>query len=227
MKCRPLDPLGIPLLLTLAGCSRDAGVEFEILAALAQVEQDDQEGFEPVVDDQFGGRLSVGFSAPVARTDDSGSGVRLGGRFAASFFREALSSRNVGGEPLLEVEDFANLTLLSPQLIVGYRQLLGDPDHGVVMFVEPGVGVGPTIGLHTFGSDFEFANETLSTDTFDRETEVSWSLNPYLRLGAAGDGIFIGAEGGYEWTGLEFDDRLGQNARAWYLGLYLSVNVGQ
>lgn len=219
--------LPLAILLALAGCSHDSGVEFELVGALAHVEQDDQEEFAPFIDDQFGGRFSVGFTAPVVRTDDFDSGLRLGGRFAGSFFREELNSRNVGGEPLLEVEDFANLSLLSPQLIVGYRQLLGNPDHGATLFLEPGVGLGPTIGIHTFGSDLQFADRTLSSDTFDTETEVSWSLNPYLRLGAAVDGIFIGAEGGYEWTGLEFDDRLGENARAWYLGIYLSVNVGQ
>lgn len=220
-----LLPFSLAATLALAGCGRN-GVEFELVGALAQLEQNSQEGLPPLVDDQLGGRFSVGVTAPVDRSNDHDSGLRFGGRLAASFFREKLSSRDVGGEPLLEVEDFANLTLLSPQLLVGYRQLLGDPGHGTVMFVEPGVGVGPTIGIHSFGSDLQFADQTLSTDTFDTETELSWSVNPYLRLGAAMDGIFIGAEGGYEWTGLEFDDQLGEDARAWYIGFYLSVDVG-
>lgn len=227
MTLRLSPCLGIPLLLCVVGCRQTPGLEVEFAAALAEVRQDPQEGFAPLVDDQLGGRVSFGLSAPVVRTDDVNSGLRLGGRLAGSFFRDKVSSRSVAGEPLLEIEDFANLSLLSPQLLVGYRQIFGDPDYGTAAFIEPGVGLGPTVGIHSFGSDLQFGDRTLSTDTFDTETDVSWSVNPYLRLGIASDVIFFGAEGGYEWTGLDFDDRLGQDARLWYVGLFFAVRVGQ
>lgn len=211
--------------LPLAGCSPERPPQLNLFAGYAQVELDEQDGFEPFFDQSGGGRIALGIDAPLTTTDDNGSGPRLGGRFSASMYREDLGDRIVAGEPLLEIEEFADLAILVPQVTLSYRQLLGEPQR-TAAFLEPGVGLGLAIGVLSFGSDLEFGDQVIGRDIDDTQSEVGYALNPFLRGGLAFDRLLVGLEGGYQWTGLEFDDSLGENPSEWYIGVFLALRLG-
>ena len=209
------------------GCAGDRGPELNVVIGYADLTQDSQGGFEPIVDNQGGLRTSVGIDGPVLLTDESnGSGLRLGGRFAFSGYREDLGDRVVAGEPLLEIEEFADLGIFAPMATASYRQVFGDPDAGGAAFIEPGIGAGLSVGVLSFGSELQFGDRVIGSDIDESQTEVSYVLNPFMRGGYTSGQFAIGLEGGYQWTGLEFDDDLGVDAREWYLGLFFGFRLG-
>lgn len=212
--------------LALAGCAGGTGPQANFMLGYAHVEQDEQQGFEPIVSDQGGVRTAVGIDGPVALADDNGSGLRLGGRFAISSFTEDLDERTVAGEPLLEIEDFVDLAVFVPQFTASYRQVIGDRFEGAG-FIEPGLGVGPAIGVLSFGSDLEFGDTAIGRDIDETESEVGLALSPFLRGGYTTEFFAIGLEGGYQWTTIEFEHALGENPREWYVGVFFAVQLGE
>ena len=94
------------------GCARSRTPQVNLMASYAELE-----GIS-------GFRGGIGFDSAVARTDDNGSGPRLGGRLMFASF----DSDEVGPE-------------FSPQLLGSYRHVFGDPRAGA-LFVEPGLGLG-------------------------------------------------------------------------------------
>ena len=227
-KARPAALLLLSVLL--AGCAADGGPEVHLLAAYAYTEvQANDEALPPILDTRGGGRFAFGVQGPVGpgAADNEGYGLQLGGRLSTSYFREDLGERRVAGEEFLTVEDFASLSVVVPQVTLGYRALLGDPYDGG-LFVEPGVGAGLAVGTVGFARELEFGNRPVAVDSDgdDYETELSWAVAPYLRLGYAADSVSIGVEGGYQFTGLEFDDGLGERPEEWYVGLFLGVRLG-
>jgi hypothetical protein len=195
------------------------------LLGYAHLEQDDSGGFEPVIDSKDGVRAAFGADVPV--TDSAnGSGFRLGGRLSMSSFTEDLGDRTVAGEPDLEIEEFLDLTMFTPQFVASYRQLIGDPQDGGAGFIEPGVGLGLALAIMTSGSHLTFGDSIVGSDVGDTETEIGISLNPFVRGGFAWSRFLIGLEGGYEWSSVEFED-LGSDPRQWYLGLFFGVRVGE
>lgn len=211
--------------VTVPGCRAPRDGQFNFMLAYGQVEMEEREGLEPVVNDQGGGRFAIGFDTLVHPTSDNGSGARLGGRFIYSIYREDVGDRIVAEEPLLEIEDFVDLDLFTPQFSASYRQVLGNRRRGG--FIEPGVGLGVSIGVLSFGSEFQFDDQPLGTTYDDSEVELGVSVNPFLRGGMSFGRYLIGAEGGYQWTMLEFDDALGADPREWYLGLFFAMRVGE
>lgn len=219
--------LVIAVFASIAGCADGRRPEFNFMLGYADVQQDGEGGFDPIIDDQGGVRTAIGIDGPVRTTDDYGSGLRLGGRLSVSGYRQDIGDRVVADEPLLEIEEFVDLGLLTPQFVASYRQIFGDPEDGGGAFVEPGLGLGLTIATLSFGSDLEFGDRPIGTDIDDRETEVGLSLNPFLRGGYATGPLLIGLEGGYQWTSLEFDDALGGDPREWYVGVFFGVQLGE
>ena len=225
---RYVPALLFPLALLLAGCR--AGPEINVTGAYAYVEQDSNDTLlDPIVDSKGGGRFSVGVQVPVGGSADGydGNGFQVGGRFAASYYRQDIGERRVGGEPLLTVQDYSDLSIFAPMATVSYRAVVGDPYDGG-FFVEPGVGVGFAVGYTSFGSELQFDDDPLAYNNGnDDDTDVSYAVNPFLRLGYANERFAFGGEGGYQWTGLDFGRGLGQDAREWYVGLFFGVRVGQ
>lgn len=212
--------------VVVPGCARGRQPQFNFLLGYAHVQMQEQDALAPLVDDQGGARGALGIDTAVAESTGNGSGPRLGGRFVFSGFREDVGERIVAGEPLLEIEDFVDLSLFTPQFVASYRQLFGD-GHGPGACIEPGVGVGPTIGVMSFGSELQFDDRPLGTRFGDSEVQPGVSLNPFLRGGYTNGRLFIGAEGGYQWTLLEFDDALGEDASEWYLGVFFGLQFGE
>ena len=227
MKPYPLTAL---LCLTAAGCARNVRPEFNLFGGYSNVQQDDSSSlYPPIVDTKGGGRFAVGLQGPVGQGDynDSGAGLQLGGRVSFSYYRQDVGERRVAGEPLLTIQDYSDLSVILPQATVSYRGVFGDPYDGA-FFVEPGVGVGPAVGVAGFNSELQFDDNTLAVDNgYDYQTKLSYGVNPFLRLGYANDRLTLGGEGGYQFTGLDFDQGLGKNAREWYVGLFVGVRVGQ
>ena len=219
----------VPLaLLALVGCSSTAGPEVNILVAYSNAQQDDNDlALPPIIDTKSGGRTAVGIQGPIEGTGDgNGNGLQIGGRVAVSYYRQDIGDRSVAGEPLLTIEDFADLTVVAPMATVSYRTVFGDPYDGGFL-VEPGIGAGLAVGTVSYGSEFQFGNDPLSVDSGnDRDTDVSYVVNPFLRLGYGNERFAIAAEGGYQFTGLEFNDGLGKNASEWYVGLFFGVRIG-
>lgn len=205
-----------------AGCAHGRRPQLNLLLGYAHVQMQEQEGLAPIVDDQGGARGALGIDAALSKSTSNGSGARLGGRFVFSGFREDVGERIVAGEPLLEIEDFVDLSLFTPQFVASYRQVIGD-GHGPGAFIEPGFGAGPTIGVMSFGSELQFDDHPVGTSFGDSEVELGVSLNPFLRGGYTNGRLFIGAEGGYQWTLLEFDDALGEDPSEWYIGFFFGM----
>ena len=202
--------------------------EFNLMLAGGATDLDGEGGFEPVIDGpQFSGRIGAGFTAPAADFDGLGSGIRIGGRVGFTATREEFGDRPADDTGFLEIEDFIDLTLISPQITVSYRQqLTGDADLGG-LFIEPGIGGGAAVGILSFGQDLEFGNDTIGRDVDDTETEVGFSVQPYLRFGYDTGELLLAAEGGYMWTDVDFEDDLGADPREAYVGFHLGIKIGR
>jgi len=195
---------------------------------LGEISLDDEAGFTNVFGDgSFSGRLELQGSVALVDVDGFGSGPRLGGRLGFGYAREDLGERSVAGEPFLNIEDYADLLLVTPQLTGSYRQYFPFDRRDNGLFVEPGVGVGPAFGFLSFGEQLEFGDDVLATEVDSTEDDASWGVQPYLRAGFAGEKVLIGAEGGYLVTGLDFDDDLGADASQWYVGIVVAARLGR
>jgi hypothetical protein len=215
------------LSLALGGCAgRQPPVHFNVMLGYAHTELEESGGFEPILDDRDGARVAVGADVPTMGTSVNGSGLRLGGRMSVSWLRDNQGERFLDDEPLLVVEDFIDLTMFTPQVVASYRQVIGDPDAGAA-FIEPGVGLGLAVATMSFGSDLEFGDDLVGTDIQDRERDVGFAVSPFLRGGFTRGRYLIGLESGYEWTSISFDHDLGDDPTQWYLGIFLSVELGE
>jgi hypothetical protein len=212
----------------LAGGCR-TGSEFHGMAGLGGFEMEGERGFDPIIDgSNVAGQFAFGFDTPVMADAGpaDGTGFRAGGRVGFTYTREDLGERSIAGEPLLSIEEFADLTIFMPQATFSYRQLLtGVPETGGSV-IEPGVGVGPAIGILGFGSELQFANDPVDTDIDEWETAVGLGVQPFLRAAYVGQGYAVGLEGGYVATTIDFDDALGRDTQSWYVGIYFSARVG-
>ena len=77
----------------------------------------------------------------------------------------------------------ANLFLITPELLLSWRQPLGDR-----FYLEPGVGVGAVIGV---------------LDAFGTETDVGYSVRPFLRAGYDAARWSAGVEVAYRFGQLD------------------------
>ena len=216
--------LAIAVSALLAGCSvRHPQMNF--LMAYSEVEMTQQSAtFPPIVDDKGGGMFSIGGDGAVGKIAENGSSFRLGGRLPTSFYHEEISDRIVAGEPDLEIEEFVDLMLFTPELTASYRQILGNPKQGA--FIEPGVGLGVSVGNLLFGSELQFGDDTIGVDYDEDEWEVGFAVTPFLRGGVALDRVLVGVEGGYRWSTLDFDAPFGKDPSEWYAGVFLAVTLG-
>ena len=87
--------------------------------------------------------------------------------------------------------------------------------------------LGLAVATMSFGSDLEFGDDLVGTDIQDREREVGFAVSPFLRGGFTRGRYLIGLESGYEWTSISFDHDLGDDPTQWYLGIFLSVELGE
>ncbi|MEL7238698.1 MAG: hypothetical protein AAGK78_07535, partial [Planctomycetota bacterium] len=149
--CRRGCGWALVILLTVVGigCAGSPYPEAQVLIGVGGIEQEDDGGLPAIFSDSdVAGQFSVGFAAPLDDFQGNGSGLRLGGRLNVTFTREDGFERDVAGEPLLTIEDFSNLTVISPMGTVSYRQNFGDEFSA--FFLEPGLGVGPALGIISF-----------------------------------------------------------------------------
>jgi hypothetical protein len=216
------------LILLVAGCRSVSPPDIVFAAGLGGVDLEEENGLESAIDGpRISGRFDVAAAGTVAETDDLGSGPRLGGRLGFAYARRDLGDRSIAGEPLLEIEDFVDLFLFTPQITASFKQYFGSEIYAAEgWFIEPGVGVGPAIGSLSFGEQLEFGNDPIASDVDDTETQISWGVQPYLRLGYDTPSATFGLEGGYLFTGLDFDDDLGRDASQWYVSLVAGIRLG-
>ncbi|MEL7240296.1 MAG: hypothetical protein AAGK78_15670, partial [Planctomycetota bacterium] len=92
------------------------------------------------------------------------------------------------------------------------------PDRFPLPFLDDG-GFDPTSGAITTGGA---GNRRID----DNEFAFGLGLNPFVRAGWDGDGVAIGAEGGYQRNFFEFDDDLGGDVENWYVGLFIGIELG-
>ena len=223
-----LPRLTVVCLLAVAGCQQP-GPEVNFVGGLGAMDLGDEGGFDSVIDGpRLGGQFSLGLDGPLADVDGNGSGPRVGGRLGFSGTYRDLGDRDVAGEPLLQIEDYVGLSVISPQVTAAYRQYLGGNAYdGGAFYVQPGVGAGLGIGILNFGSRLEFGDNTLATDSGDSETDVAFAVQPFLRLGYDTGATVVGFEAGYLWSGVDFDDDLGRDASQAYGGLFVGIRLGR
>ena len=219
--------LGLLLAATcIAGCSHDyPPAEFNFLLGYARTEFEESGGLDPIIDRHDGARTAMGIDVPTMGTTENGSGLRLGGRLAFSWLRDETGERPIEDEPDLFVEDFVDVSFITPQVVASFRQVIGDPATGAA-FIEPGVGLGPTLATMNFGSDLFFGDSLVATDIDDREHELGFAVNPFIRGGFTRGRFLLGVEGGYEWMTLSFDHDLGDDPSLWYVGAFLAIELG-
>lgn len=223
-KPRPyLQRLALLLLVAAAGC-QGTDPFFNIVAAYGEVETEQQGLIAPIFNDEGGGLFSMGADVVVGKATENGTGLRLGGRVGLSGYSEDISERIVADEPLLTIEEFADLLLITPQATASYRQVFGSRRQGA--FIEPGVGVGVTIAEMLFGSEFQFGDDPIGVEYGEDEWEFGLSVSPFVRGGLMLDRVLIGVEGGYQWSFLEFDAPLGADPSEWYAGLFIAIKLG-
>jgi hypothetical protein len=138
----------------------------------------DEEGGDEVLNDQWGPWVATSFSlAPIADTPQ----FRLGGGVGFSWTSGTVDNEFITGD--------LDLFLITPELLVSWRQPLGADDSH--WYVEPGVGVGPAIGTLWFvGTEWGYG----------------YSVRPFLRAGYETEKWSAGLEASYRFAHLNFDD---------------------
>ena len=149
---------------------------------------------EDPFDEEWGIRLEPSFTLAPF---ESVPELRLGGGIAFNFYFDEVDTG------FAEID--ANLYLYTPEFLVSWRQRLGEQ-----FYIEPGVGLGWAIGQ-------------LDTD-FDNETGNGYSIRPFVRLGYQMERWSIGAEAGYRFGELEFDDAEGDYEEL-NVGVFLSARL--
>jgi hypothetical protein len=114
---------------------------------------------------------------------------------------------NGGGlsEDLLKTENIWDITMLTPQIEVGWHQKIGSD-----LFVEPSIGAGWAIVA--FQPRDIFA---------DAETATGFVLRPGVLLGFGGSAWSIGFEATYGLERIDFEEGVGGTNVETYLGLFM------
>lgn len=167
----------------------------------------------------FAGYSSVQAQAPtgVSPFFDEDAGVRIAGNASRSLITPGFV-RGEGGNGLrgninlsgstYQGNGDSELFILSPQIGPSFRL------SAFGLFAEAGATAG---GVYA----------TLDTGTED-ESDFSWAVRPYGRVGLVGDTFMFGLEGGYERTGLDFGlGSAGEDYENWYVGLFLGIRLSQ
>lgn len=216
--------LCLVLLAASLGCTRMQRPQSNFMLAYSEVETEQEGLIAPVVHDQGGVMFGIGFDGAVGEVAPNGGSFRLGGRLLTSWYHEDISERIVAGEPGLTIEEFAEMMLFTPQMTASYRQVFGSAKKG--LFIEPGAGLGLSIGSIFFGSEFQFGDDPIGVDYGDDEWAFGVALNPFVRGGVVFDRVLVGVEGGYQWSTAEFDSPLGADPSEWYVGGFVALELG-
>ena len=146
---------------------------------------------------QFRVGLGLGFSFFYDETDGSATFIDDDGDV---FFADA--------------DDYEQLFLLNPELQLSWREQLRDG-----WMIEGGVGLGAIAGFYTAGEQFfdEFYDQDLS------ESDITWSVRPFIRAGYDNGRLRIGIEGSYRWGGnLDFTNEIGGDVEQWNVGVFFA-----
>ena len=82
-----------------------------------------------------------------------------------------------------------------------------------------GVGLGGVIGIYTTGE--QFFNEFYDTDV--SESDITWSVRPFVRTGYRHGRMTFGLETSYLWGGdLEFTNEIGGDLEEWFAGFFFA-----
>ena len=203
------------LLILLPLASRaEAESEFAIGFGYTHVSLDDTSigGF----DEQDGAYFEPRFSfAPYEQRPQFRVGFGLGFSF---FYDETDGSATIidddGDIFFADADDYEQLFLLTPELQLSWRQEL---EKG--WLIEGGVGVGAIAGFYIAGEEFfgEFYDQDLD------ESDITWSLRPFIRAAYDNGHMRVGVEGSYQWGGdLDFTDEIGGDVEQWNVGVFFA-----
>jgi hypothetical protein len=107
-------------------------------------------------------------------------------------------------------DPFKELSILIPEFRVAYHWKVDK-----FWFVEPSIGVGPSIGIFRVGEDDDWA-----WGGGDAHWKVGIAVEPSIQIGWGKDGWALGAEASYTWTHLDFGDDAGGEIEMFYLGAF-------
>ncbi len=159
------------------------------------------------LDDADGAVFDIAFQiAPPHSGWRFGAGLMVGG-----WYEEFQSV-----DPNLDITDaYQSLSIIIPELRIGYHIPLGDPD-GNHLFIEPSMGVGLAIGTYSSG-DVYFG--TFYDDNGSR-TRANIAFRPKVQVGYSWDRFALGLEGSYLWTDLDFGNGIGGELTSWTAGVF-------
>ena len=224
MNIRRMGGSGVmAMLLVLSAATADAraelgGKEFDLGVGYANISLD---GSAPPFDDRGGLRVEPRFSFGAGGVT---SGLRVGFAVAFSGYERSVDNEvtftdDDGDEVEFDFDDVESLTLITPEVQLSWRQMLG-PIEGENderrWFVEPGIGLGVVAAQYWVGESFGWW-----TDTDISEWDATLAARPFLRAGYAGDRWVLGLEASYLIGGsLEFTDTIGGDVEEWYVGAF-------
>jgi hypothetical protein len=175
------------------GTARAADPEFTMLGGATSVSFDDD-----FIDNEWGVWLAPSFSfSPVSSTPE----FRLGA--GVSFAWVSVDTDSDTGT-LFNTGD-ADLYLITPELLISWRQPIGDH-----FYLEPGIGVGAVIGL---------------LDSFGTESDVGYSIRPYIRAGYDAARWSAGMEAAYRFGQLDLGGG-SSDLQNFSIGVFISFNLG-
>ena len=156
-------------------------LEFNLAGGATELFIDDEAEDDEVLNEQWGPWVRPSFSlAPIADAPQ----FRLGGGVGFSWTRGEIDDAFLAGD--------ADLFLITPELLLSWRQPLGDAGR---WYLEPGVGVGGVIGaLWVIGTDWGYG----------------YSVRPFLRAAYQSDDWSAGVEASYRFGNLDFGDSDGE-----------------
>lgn len=163
------------------------------------------------LDGQGGGRFEPRFSWRPFPSDrpEVRFGVGLG---FASYYDESDAGTIVAPPFDFDVEDYEDISLVTPEFQVSWREPLGEK-----WWVEAGVGVGPVFGFYSAG-------QVVFDDLIDEdvsEHDAGLGVRPFVRAAWHNERWSVGLEGSYQWTTIDFGEAFGGDASEWYVGLFV------
>jgi len=202
------------LFLTSLASHAKAESEFAIGFGYTHVSLDDTS--LGAFDDKGGAYFEPRFSfAPYEQRPQFRVGFGLGFSF---FYDETDGSATVidddGNIFFADADDYEQLFLLTPELQLSWRQEL---EKG--WLIEGGVGIGAIAGFYAAGEEFfgEFYDQDLD------ESDITWSLRPFIRAGYDNGRMRYGIEASYQWGGnLDFTNEIGGDVEQWNVGVFFA-----
>ena len=117
----------------------------------------------------------------------------------------------VNGIAFIEGNRYTQLSLITPELEVAWRQPLADK-----WYIEPGLAGMFIVGNYTRGEDFYYA-----VDEDLNRWRVGGGGRSFIRLGYNGwDRWTVGIEGSYSYGWLDFSDDIGGDIQQAYMGVF-------